>query len=72
MLPLEEKMMISFKDMTFCSSPCGNTECYRKLTPQVLNDAEAWWGGEGAPMAIANMASSCPQFVEEKDYEQEN
>lgn len=64
--------MISFKDMTFCNSSCGNTECYRKLTPQVLNDAEAWWGSEGAPIAISNMASHCTQFVEEKDYEQES
>lgn len=64
--------MISFKDMTFCSSPCQNTECYRKLTPQIVNDAEAWWGNENAPIAIANMATTCESFIEEKDYEQEN
>jgi hypothetical protein len=64
--------MISYKDMTFCNSSCGNIDCYRKLTPQVVNDAEVWWGGEGAPIGISNLAPICAQYVEEKDYEQES
>lgn len=64
--------MISYKDMTFCNSSCGNTKCHRKLTPQVFNDAAVWWGSDDAPIGIANMAITCESFIEEKDYEQES
>lgn len=63
--------MISYKDMTFCNASCGNMTCTRKLTSQVLNDAEVWWGLGQAPISISNFAEICPEFIEEKDYEQE-
>lgn len=62
--------MISYKDMTFCNSNCGNMKCPRKLTPQILNDADAWWGEKGAPIAIGNFAQGCDSYQGEKDYEQ--
>jgi hypothetical protein len=60
--------MISHKDMTFCNSNCGNMECPRKLTPQVVNDADAWF----IPIAIANFTEGCESYQEEEDYEQDS
>jgi len=63
--------MICYRDKTFCNSDCINTDCSRKLTTQVINDAEAWWGGANAPIAITNFATTCESYIG-KDYEQEN
>lgn len=32
--------MICYKDMTFCSVPCWNAECSRRITADVLDDAQ--------------------------------
>lgn len=64
--------MINYKDMTFCNSPCGNMECFRKLTNDVYNDAAAWWGTGNAPLSIASLSNVCDFYIEEKDYEQES
>lgn len=53
--------MMCFKDMTFCPfwRDCANAEgCDRKLTPQVYEAAERWWGGPEAPIC---------EFVEKPD-----
>ena len=55
--------MFSYKDMTFCNSDCTNTECERKLTPEVVNNASHWWGGDDAPIAISNFSNSCESYV---------
>jgi hypothetical protein len=51
--------LICYKDRTFCISPNCTNECGRKLTPEIVEEARKWWGGENAPIA-------CASFCEEK------
>lgn len=48
--------MICFEDKTFCTSPkCVNT-CGRKLTPEIMKQAQKWWNdtkGEGGVPIVA-------------------
>jgi len=39
--------------MTFCASLGCKNKCGRKLTTQVLNAADKWWGKKGAPISMA-------------------
>lgn len=46
--------MMCYRDMTFCTGDgCKKfgKDCHRSLTKEVLNQAERWWGGKGAPIA---------------------
>jgi hypothetical protein len=54
--------MISYKDMTFCElhKMCEDGEtCHRALTDEVKKDADKWWGGVSAPLAIADFKDVC-------------
>jgi hypothetical protein len=54
--------MICYKDMTFCKhyKDCAIAyKCHRPLTPEVQADADKWWKGEGAPIAIFMEQPSC-------------
>lgn len=55
--------MISYRDMTFCHSPCANDNCRRKLTDSVIEGARKWWGGDDAPIAMADFADFCPEYT---------
>lgn len=46
--------MICFRDTTFCVSENCKNECGRQLTEEVKEAAKEWWGGEGAPIAMAH------------------
>lgn len=54
--------MLSFKDTTFCTASCTNNTCARKLTPDVVTNAEFWWGGAGAPIAVSDFSNSCATY----------
>lgn len=49
--------MFCYKDRTYCASPNCEDTCGRKLTPQIIKEANKWWkdsGCEGeAPIAIS-------------------
>lgn len=47
--------MMCFRDRTYCaSSECANFQtCDRTLTDDVKSSALAWWGKEGAPIAVS-------------------
>lgn len=64
--------MIGYKDMTFCFSNCGNTECPRKLTQNIYDEAEAWWGTENPPITLADFATNCDSHIEGDDNEQKS
>lgn len=53
-----------FRDMTFCNAKCANTECSRKLTEEVEDAAEKWWGvdKDGAPIAVSDFSHDCKEF----------
>ncbi len=44
--------MISFMDKTFCSSPNCSNKCGRQLTPELIEKAKKWWGGDGFPVSV--------------------
>ena len=61
--------MFCYRDMTFCNAECGNDECHRKLTDDVVARANAWWsrcgGGEGsAPICVGNCKDFCEAWKE--------
>lgn len=58
--------MICFRDMTFCTAPCVNSECHRRLTIEVRAAAERWWGKPGAPIAVADFSRNCPAYQPEE------
>lgn len=47
--------MISYLDRTFCIS--DKCTCGRKLTPDIIRAAKEWWGGEDAPISVADFCS---------------
>lgn len=55
--------MLCFRDMTFCRAVCGNYQCDRRYTRNVVKSAEIWWGGRGAPIAVADMTQCCSVYV---------
>ncbi len=60
--------MICYRDMTFFSAACRNETCERRLTDRVKANAQAWWERTfpqsqiGAPIAMADFSSTCPDF----------
>lgn len=50
--------MLSYRDRTYCVSPCANTDCPRRLTDSVIEEAKAF----GLPTAQAHFADSCPEY----------
>ena len=61
--------MICYRDKTFCSQKCANTECSRNLTDTVMADARRWWSGCAGdlPIDIADLKTdSCGYLPKEK------
>ena len=57
--------MICYRDITFCSHPCANTECIRNMNDDVRARARAWWGTEGdPPIDMADMRTGECGFME--------
>lgn len=56
--------MMRYRDMTFCSAPCANATCDRRLTDDVRDAARRWWGKDGAPIAVQDMREGCADYVE--------
>lgn len=54
--------MICYRDMTFCIAPCANTECHARFTNEVIDAAHQWWGGDDAPISIADCSPGCVGF----------
>ena len=54
--------MLCFKDITFCEAECGNTNCDRRLTDEVQQQAIKWWGNEQAPIAVSDFSGDCDKF----------
>ena len=57
--------MICYRDMTFCTADCANDACGLKFTEQVSQDAIVWWGGEAAPIALADRSPFCEDYIPE-------
>lgn len=51
--------MLSYRDRTYCASPCANNDCPRKLTDTIIEDARAF----GLPTAQAHFADSCREHI---------
>lgn len=47
--------MLCYRDRTYCVSPCANTDCPRRLTDSIIEEAKAF----GLPTAQAHFADSC-------------
>ena len=56
--------MICYKDKTFCKSDCVNTSCFRNFTDEERANSVKWWGGEGAPIAMADFSKECDVYKE--------
>lgn len=56
-------MMGSFRDQTFCGSDCIRSGCFRYFGEAEKAAAERWWKGPGAPVAYANFAQTCKEYV---------
>lgn len=58
--------MICYKDMTFCSSDCVQTGCFRHWDNKKQTAANIWWTedpeGTGAPIAFSDLSSRCEQY----------
>ncbi len=56
--------MLSYRDITFCSSPCATKDCHRKLTDEVRASADRWWATfaskDPTPIAVADLR--CEHF----------
>ena len=61
--------MLCYKDRTFCSSCCENTECFRYFGEEQAEGAKRWWSHdpENAPVAFKDFSEDCPEFVEPKN-----
>jgi hypothetical protein len=56
--------MLCYLDKTFCISPNCENKCGRKLTEEIIADANKWWGKpSGAPIA---MSSFCQDMSDEE------
>ena len=58
--------MMCYKDRTFCrDKDCIKfNECYYALTDKIKLDAEIWWQGKDAPIAVHTNRLGC--FKENK------
>ena len=56
--------MICYRDMSFCadSDQCATVDCFSKLTDEVKQKAEEWWGKPGAPISVISFRDECPMF----------
>lgn len=56
--------MISFKDRTFCSAKCSNTNCYRNFTDELHQQARLWWSHDpdNAPVAFSDFSKDCQEY----------
>lgn len=61
----KEIVILCYRDMTFCSSNCVNTQCPRHFGPQEQEAADKWWGVPGAPVAFSDFTTDkgCPIYV---------
>lgn len=48
--------MITYKDKTFCSAECDNSECHRFYDQGVKADAD----NAGLPVALSDFSPTCP------------
>lgn len=57
--------MICYRDMTFCSSNCINTRCFRNFSPEQKEEAARWWKGlpGAAPIAMSDFSKGCEEYV---------
>lgn len=60
--------MICYKDMTFCSSDCTSTDCYRYFGVTHMQAARQWWSHDpdNAPIAWADFSGNCDEYMEPK------
>jgi hypothetical protein len=58
-------MALCYRDRTWCSASnqCATEDCSRKITPEVQEAAERWWGGPGAPFSLNNFSKGCNSYV---------
>jgi len=49
--------MICFKDKQFCSNKTHSPDCDRILTPELIEKARKWWGGDDFPVALGPMCA---------------
>lgn len=55
--------MITFRDMTFCTSDvCTTPWCARRLTPDVYSEARKWWDDRDPPIAQKDFTASCKEY----------
>jgi hypothetical protein len=52
--------MLSYKDMTFCSSDCKNEECFRHFGTEQKVGADKWWATAKSGLFISNTPGSAP------------
>lgn len=47
--------MLCYRDTTYCASRDCKNECGRQLTPEIVKEADEWWGKgkHEAPIAIS-------------------
>ncbi len=59
--------MICFRDMTFCSADCYNTDCGRYFSELDAIEARRWWSHDpnNAPIAFCDYSATCPDFQDE-------
>lgn len=55
-------MSLCFRDMEFCTAACATKDCVRRLTNEVRIEARAWWGEDGAPIAMSDQSNRCGDF----------
>ena len=60
--------MIHYKDITFCKAykTCAKgNDCEMALTPEVIKDANEWWGSKGAPICMTDKRGCYVELVKE-------
>ena len=60
-------MALCYKDKTFCASDCVNTGCWRNFTDEERENSIKWWGGEDAPIAMADFSKGCDGYRKPRD-----
>ena len=54
--------MAGFRDRTWCEqyAECAHgATCPKALTPEVIAQAQEWWGGTAAPVSVFISAPGC-------------
>ena len=46
-------MVLCYRDMTFCVSLNCKNKCGRKLTKEIKDAAEEWWGKPNPPISVS-------------------